>query len=153
MGESAQALSYTGLIRARTRHIRTRHVPSYTTFAAPRRCSLRHRIPLPTGSRTRRERATTSRCSVHRPAARAPRRRALRPYRASLPALRARPTSGESRMSTRRPTKRTRSAQPKLFKYLPNSQNRNVRPVCDETRKARHSYLHNTYRFIFTVYT
>ncbi|CAB3240316.1 unnamed protein product [Arctia plantaginis] len=37
---------------------------------APRQCSLRHRIPLPTGN-PRRERATTSRCSVHRPASRA----------------------------------------------------------------------------------
>ncbi|CAH0724667.1 unnamed protein product, partial [Brenthis ino] len=53
----------------------------------PRQCSLRHRIPLPTGC-TRRERTTTSRCSVHHPAPRAP--RALQspprgPYRSRAP--------------------------------------------------------------------
>lgn len=77
-----------------------------------RRCSLRHRIPLPTGN-TRRERATTSRCSVHRPAPRGP-AACPSPPRASptaTTARRARPTSGESRCRHKheqnvRPTRR-----------------------------------------------
>lgn len=79
VGGTAQALVHTGWSSARTLHIRTRQIPSYTTLAA------RAGAVYVTASRSRlAERAARERrprCSVHRPA----RPRAPRALRRSPP--------------------------------------------------------------------
>lgn len=94
---STNTITQDGSVHALGTYVNIRR-PVLHYVHGPRRCSLRHRIPLPTDDGTRRERATTSRCSVHLPAPRLLPPRPNSPARAGPNALpRARPTSGESR--------------------------------------------------------